>query len=141
MLDWGDESGAVTLTATNSCGSSVKQNYVNIYAKREIDNTDQQSNSEKLRESEEKTAYSLNLQAYPDEENNTLTFTFNAPSPDTYSYSLFDDSNRIVRSGSVDSEEGVNMENIDMASLPPGIIYKLNLSNGKASTHINIRIK
>src|SRR6185436_13044331 len=68
VLNWGEESGSVILTATNSCGSSSNMYFVNINAKRETGNTNLQTDKPESVQAPDKTSSSFNLQAYPDAE-------------------------------------------------------------------------
>src|SRR6185436_13339502 len=139
VLNWGEESGSVILTATNSCGSSSNMYFVNINAKRETGNTNLQTDKPESVQAPDKTSSSFNLQAYPDAESKNIILTFFAPTPGRYSYSIIDDSNREVGNASIDAEAGVNMQYIDMASLSSNVVYRIKLTDGKTSDDIHIR--
>jgi hypothetical protein len=138
ILNWGNDNGFVTLLATNSCGTSVREYYVNVNAKREIANPDEPG----INLTGKETAGNVsNVQAYPDADHKSLTITFFAPAAAVYFYSLHDDSNGEVRNDNIDADEGVNMIEIDMTSLPSYSVYRFDLSSGKDATHINIKME
>ncbi|HKR05567.1 MAG TPA: hypothetical protein VJY62_13110 [Bacteroidia bacterium] len=140
VLDWGNDNGTVTLTAANSCGTSSRDYYVNIYAKREVGNMAEPGEDVNEKATEKKNGL-FNLQAYPDEDRRVMTITFFAPAQAVYSYSLYDDSNHEILKENIDANEGVNMFEIDMASFPAHIVYRLELSDGKDATHILVKMK
>ncbi|HKR05309.1 MAG TPA: hypothetical protein VJY62_11810 [Bacteroidia bacterium] len=143
VLNWGTANGTVTLKATNSCGNSVRSYNVIVGCARVTGNNGQNSNE--VKGSSQTIGpiddNSFNLQAYPDADQKTVTFTFHADKEGSYKYTLYDDSNREIMNGNINAQKGVNMQELDMASSPPDSVYRLKLDNGKKSTHINIKMK
>jgi hypothetical protein len=142
-LNWGSANGTVTLKATSNCGNATRSYSVVVGCSRITANSGQNSNEPKgvSHHTETKDNNSLNLQAYPDADQKTVTFTFNSAEEGIYAYSLLDESNREVLSGTVDAQNGVNMQELEVAALPANTVYRLKVSNGKISTHINITMK
>jgi hypothetical protein len=147
MVDWGTTGGNVSFTASNSCGTATRAMLVTIGCLRLINNPSQQNNNDgktndtKTDVTQNNALNPINLQAYPDADQKTMTFTFNADEAGEYTCELYDDSNRQVYNGTVDAQQGVNMQEIDMNSLQGNTIYRLVVTKGDQSTHINITLK
>lgn len=147
IIDWGSVNGTVTLKASNTCGFNTRTLPVTIGCLRTAPGQGNNSGTAPKNNSTETNATvttsenAINLQAYPDAEQKSMTFTFFAPSAGNYTYGLYDESNRLILNGNIDAVEGVNMQELDMSYMSPNAIYTLKVNNGTEESHINVRIK
>lgn len=147
MLNWGSANGTVSLKASNACGNATRTFAVALASLRSANDNSTDSTINSISEAIIRTTQNnnlekgLNLQAYPDMEQKILTFTFYAATPGEYTYSLLDESNREVRDGVIDAQEGVNMQEVEMNSLPANVVYRLKIKNSAIETHINVTMK
>lgn len=143
-LDWGASNGTVSIKSTNACGNAIRTLPITIGCLRTAPGQNSNPGTETTATQQpvtSQTENAINLQAYPDAEQKTMTFTFYAPSGGSYTYGLYDESNREVLSGNIDAVEGVNMQELDMSYMNSNAIYTLKVDNGTTTTHINVRIK
>ncbi|MFM7218219.1 MAG: T9SS type A sorting domain-containing protein, partial [Bacteroidota bacterium] len=110
----------ITVNAVNQCGASSPQRLsvtVNL-ACRESNFASQQA-----------------LTAFPNPTNGKVTMSFNAPTADRYLVRVVDLIGKVVYSGDLNAEAGLNTKEIDLSSMSKGIyILNVQTEGGEAQT-------
>lgn len=120
-------SQVVSLTASNTCGTSSRRSMsgIALAACPRLSSADQSG---------------IDLQAYPNPTSGFVFLSFNAPTADDYRLRIVDISGRLVYSEVVSAIEGLNRADIDLANATTGVYFVI-LENGTASQQLRLMVE
>lgn len=130
FLDWGANSGVVTLTASNACGQGTKVFNVNLTC-REAGNSNADVEFSEIENS---------INVYPNPAHDVLNINVNALQSENTIIKILDMSGRVVMSRQIIAQQGVTNNTIDVSSFAKGI-YMLVAENSSVAIKQRIVIK